>query len=89
MAERLKRWESPRRRGRNDKGRGGSARKRQRQKQIKNLVKKLKQQSDPRDSIQYKFQHEKGRRIIHLFPFLVAYYFFNTHSLRRTQIKQK
>lgn len=43
---RLKRWESPRREGRNDKGRGGSARKRQRQKQLKNLAKKLKQQNN-------------------------------------------
>jgi hypothetical protein len=41
---RLKRWESPRREGRNDKGRGGSARKRQRQKQFKNLAKRLKQE---------------------------------------------
>lgn len=46
MARQLKRWESPRREGRNDKGRGGAARKRQRQKQIKNLMKKLKQQDD-------------------------------------------
>lgn len=44
MAQRLKRWESPRREGRNDKGRGGSARKRQRQKQLKLLAKKLKAQ---------------------------------------------
>ncbi|MEO0458598.1 MAG: hypothetical protein AAF152_18745 [Cyanobacteria bacterium P01_A01_bin.114] len=29
MAQRLKRWESPRRKGRNHKGRGGSARHRQ------------------------------------------------------------
>lgn len=46
MARQLKRWESPRREGRNDKGRGGAARKRQRQKQLKNLVKKLKQPDD-------------------------------------------
>jgi hypothetical protein len=51
---RLKRWESPRREGRNHKGRGGSARKRQRQKQFKNLAKRLKQDDDrpsnpPRD----------------------------------------
>jgi hypothetical protein len=43
MARQLKRWESPRREGRNHKGRGGTARKRQRQKQLKNLAKKLKQ----------------------------------------------
>lgn len=46
MARQLKRWESPRREGRNDKGRGGAARKRQRQKQLKHLIKKLKQPDD-------------------------------------------
>jgi ribosomal protein S19 len=39
---RLKRWESPRREGRNDKGRGGSARKRQLRKQQQLLRKQLK-----------------------------------------------
>ncbi|UBF29104.1 hypothetical protein K9N68_15460 [Kovacikia minuta CCNUW1] len=43
---RLKRWESPRREGRNDKGKGGSARQRQRRKQFQSLRKKLKEQSD-------------------------------------------
>ena len=42
MAQRLKRWESPRRQGRNDKGKGGSARARQLKKQQKMLRKKLK-----------------------------------------------
>ena len=42
MTQRLKRWESPRRRGRNDKGKGGSARARQLRKQQKMLRKKLK-----------------------------------------------
>lgn len=50
MAQRLKRWESPRREGRNDKGRGGTARQRQKQKQMKQLRKKLKQQSDSQKS---------------------------------------
>jgi hypothetical protein len=40
---RLKRWESPRREGRNDKGRGGSARARQLKKQAQALRKKLKE----------------------------------------------
>ncbi|CAN1209385.1 hypothetical protein TUMEXPCC7403_04115 [Tumidithrix helvetica PCC 7403] len=43
MAERLKRWESPRSQGRNDKGRGGSARVRQLRKQTQMLRKKLKE----------------------------------------------
>jgi hypothetical protein len=39
----MKRWESPRRSGRNDKGKGGSARARQIRKQQKMLRQKLKQ----------------------------------------------
>ncbi len=42
MVERLKRWESPRKRGRNDKGKGGSARARQVRKQQQMLRQKLK-----------------------------------------------
>ncbi|MGF1496011.1 MAG: hypothetical protein ACFB8W_04190 [Elainellaceae cyanobacterium] len=42
MAQRLKRWESPRREGRNAKGKGGSARGRQRRKQTQVLRQKLK-----------------------------------------------
>ncbi|MEM7592425.1 MAG: hypothetical protein AAF383_13035 [Cyanobacteria bacterium P01_A01_bin.83] len=45
MVERLKRWESPRKRGRNDKGKGGSARARQLRKREQMLRQKLKQQS--------------------------------------------
>ena len=43
MNQRLKRWESPRREGRNDKGRGGSARQRQLKKQAQMLRRKLKE----------------------------------------------
>src|SRR5919199_3571591 len=51
MAQRLKRWESPRRQGRNDKGKGGSARQRQLKKQQQMLRKKLKegQQAENQD----------------------------------------
>jgi hypothetical protein len=42
MAQHLKRWESPRSEGRNTKGRGGSARQRQLQKQQQVLRRKLK-----------------------------------------------
>ncbi|MDY6783070.1 MAG: hypothetical protein SW833_11080 [Cyanobacteriota bacterium] len=45
MAERLKSWESPRRQGRNRKGKGGSARQRQLKKQQQMLRKKLKTQA--------------------------------------------
>ncbi len=43
MAQRLKRWETPRKRGRNDKGRGGSARQRQKAKQLQTLRARLKE----------------------------------------------
>ncbi len=56
MTQRLKRWESPRRQGRNDKGKGGSARQRQLKKQTQMLRKKLK------DSEQAENQNqERGR----------------------------
>ena len=42
MVERLKRWESPRKRGRNDKGKGCSARARQLRKREQMLRQKLK-----------------------------------------------
>jgi hypothetical protein len=60
MAQRLKRWESPRRKGRNDKGRGGSARQRQLRKQFKTLKKKLNQ--DP----------NSGGRELSSLPFLIG-----------------
>lgn len=43
---RIKSWESPRRRGRNDKGKGGSARQRQLKKRNQMLKKKLKRQQN-------------------------------------------
>lgn len=46
MAQQLKRWESPRRPGRNDKGRGGSARQRQLHKRSQGLRNRLRQGSD-------------------------------------------
>lgn len=49
MARQLKSWESPRREGRNDKGKGGSARQRQRRKQFQMLRQRLKEQSKPSD----------------------------------------
>lgn len=58
MAQQLKRWESPRRSGRNDKGKGGSARQRQRRKQFQRLRQQLKQQSN---------QTEKGGNHASLF----------------------
>jgi hypothetical protein len=50
MARQLKRWESPRKEGRNDKGRGGSARQRQLKKKTQALRQKLKDQPDSSNS---------------------------------------
>jgi hypothetical protein len=58
MVERLKRWESPRKRGRNDKGKGGSARARQVRKQQQMLRQKLK------GSYENEQKRDRGREII-------------------------
>jgi hypothetical protein len=49
MARMLKRWESPRKEGRNDKGKGGSARRRQLKKQMQMLRKQLKSKGQIND----------------------------------------
>nr|WP_278003391.1 hypothetical protein [Nodosilinea sp. TSF1-S3] len=57
MAQHLKRWESPRKSGRNDKGRGGTARQRQLQKRQQTLRKRLNgrpeqnNQTPPREQV--------------------------------------
>ena len=51
MAQRLKRWESPRKEGRNDKGRGGSARQRQIKKRTQMLRNKLKERGREQQQI--------------------------------------
>jgi len=62
MTQRLKRWESPRRQGRNDKGKGGSARARQLKKQRQLLRKKLKENGKAEQ------QNQRGGREKTLFP---------------------
>ena len=57
MAQRLKRWESPRKEGRNDKGKGGSARQRQLKKRTQMLRRKLKDQGNDHNS---QGQNKKG-----------------------------
>jgi len=49
MAQRLKRWESPRKEGRNDRGKGGSARQRQLKQRIQMLRQKLKDQGNDKN----------------------------------------
>lgn len=66
MTQRLKRWESPRRQGRNDKGKGGSARQRQLKKQQQMLLKKLKEGQEADNQ-----NNQRGRELSSL-PFCVA-----------------
>ncbi|TAE55202.1 MAG: hypothetical protein EAZ76_12375 [Nostocales cyanobacterium] len=68
---RLKRWESPRKQGRNDKGRGGSARQRQLKKQRQVLRNKLKEQQKPENN-QKDQQNHKPREGIQTFPIFLA-----------------
>ncbi|BAY08767.1 hypothetical protein [Calothrix sp. NIES-2098] len=65
---RLKRWESPRREGRNDKGRGGSARQRQLKKQRQMLRQRLKEEKKA-DNIK---NNGKGEDEFYLLPFYLA-----------------
>ncbi|MBC1216662.1 hypothetical protein GNE08_20850 [Trichormus variabilis ARAD] len=74
---RLKRWESPRKEGRNDKGRGGSARKRQLKKQRQMLRQKLKEANKPD-----KKQNNQGGEDKQIFPiFLSTSPFFQVKTL--------
>ncbi|NET00617.1 MAG: hypothetical protein F6K62_04475 [Sphaerospermopsis sp. SIO1G2] len=67
---RLKRWESPRKQGRNDKGRGGSARQRQLKKQRQVLRKKLKEQQKPDNN--HNNHNNKPREGTSTFPFFLV-----------------
>ena len=68
MAQRLKSWESPRNEGRNNKGKGGSARQRQLKKRTQMLRQKLKDQSNNNNDCQG--QNKKGENHDSL-PFLL------------------
>jgi hypothetical protein len=76
VTQRLKRWESPRRQGRNDKGKGGSARQRQLKKQQQMLRKKLKE-GQKADN-----QNQQGGRDTSSLPFLLLCYCLVVDSLR-------
>ncbi|XWK89839.1 MAG: hypothetical protein U7127_07155 [Phormidium sp.] len=75
MARQLKRWESPRKEGRNDKGRGGSARARQLKKQQQMLRKKLKEQSEDQKPNQKQKSNQKNAKggEINLLPFFLDF----------------
>ena len=72
MAQRLKSWESPRRKGRNSKGKGGSARQRQLKKQRQMLRKKLKGQTPNRNQNQKQNQKQKEKGTEVLFSFYLS-----------------
>lgn len=67
---RMKRWESPRREGRNDKGRGGTARQKQLRKQTQMLRKKLQDGTQPKN--------EKGEDALSSLPL----FFKRTYGLK-------
>lgn len=73
MVERLKRWESPRKRGRNDKGKGGSARARQLRKKEQMMRQKLKKNSEQKS--QGDCQRE-GEVVPSFFCFLLCFSHF-------------
>jgi hypothetical protein len=73
MAQRLKRWESPRNEGRNDKGRGGSARQRQLKKQRQALRRKLKDQTDLKDDRNDSTNSNPKRREPQVLSFFIGY----------------
>ncbi|QZZ23825.1 hypothetical protein J5X98_06190 [Leptothermofonsia sichuanensis E412] len=78
MTQRLKRWESPRREGRNDKGKGGSARQRQKRKQFQALRKRLKDQSSHQN-------HQRGG-IVASPPFLRFNFKAESHDCYPTNL---
>ena len=73
--QRLKRWESPRREGRNDKGKGGSARARQLKKQMQMLRQRLKEGDSPTERHAKDSKSKKQGKETLIFPlfFLDSY----------------
>ena len=76
MVERLKSWESPRKRGRNNKGKGGSARARQLRKREKMLLKRLKRQEIKAQKQNKNDKSQEGE--------LFSLYFFAQYKLQAT-----
>ena len=74
MSQRLKSWESPRRQGRNNKGKGGAARRRQIKKQMKLLRKKLKGETIEKQNYSKSNQKNKSKsKRRELSPFFFYY----------------
>lgn len=80
MSQRLKSWESPRHRGRNNKGKGGAARSRQVKKQQQTLRKLLKAQNTQKNE-------NNGSHFSFLYPFTDAETaFFRLTKIYKSQI---
>ncbi|MGB3653884.1 MAG: hypothetical protein WBA41_22090 [Rivularia sp. (in: cyanobacteria)] len=73
----LKRWESPRRQGRNDKGKGGAARKRQLKKQQQMLRKRLKEENNQNNNK----KNKQGERKLNLSPFFLTSFYLMTNKI--------
>jgi hypothetical protein len=70
MARQLKSWESPRNEGRNDKGKGGSARQRQLKKRTQMLRQKLKDQGKDNNSQGQNKKRENHDSLSFLLPII-------------------
>ncbi|MEH1899227.1 MAG: hypothetical protein V7K94_28760 [Nostoc sp.] len=81
---RLKRWESPRKEGRNDKGRCGSARKRQLKKQRQMLRQRLKEANKPENNKNNRAGEDKF-----IFPFFFEFLFQKEIKLRYFSIHRQ
>jgi hypothetical protein len=79
---RLKSWESPRKQGRNDKGKGGSARQRQLKKQQQMLRKKLKGDEKINEKPDKNKQNNQNGRIRERDKFLLSYFLEIKANLR-------
>ncbi|MEL7035504.1 MAG: hypothetical protein AAFO04_07790 [Cyanobacteria bacterium J06592_8] len=86
MAQYLKRWESPRKQGRNDKGKGGSARARQLKKRQQVLRNKLKSEQGNQGNPNKPEQRgkEKSENSFPLFLVLGLDFNIRTNRLRRS-----
>ena len=69
---RLKSWESPRREGRNSKGKGGSARARQLKKRQQTLRKLLKAGGDRQNNRQNHQPNNQGKETNNSFPYFLS-----------------
>ena len=77
MAQQHKRWESPRRKGRNHKGRGGSAKQRQYKKRQKLLMKRLKQNAEEKTERKNASRSSELKKGVAHEPLLFYGYCFN------------